>query len=184
MIGSLPTTLTINDREVEIDTNFKTALLCMEVYNDPDLEMAQKAMLVLDFVIGLDKLRPEEYEEAITKVNWYLDGGLDYKNVHDNRKLMDWIQDEQMIFSAVNKVAGKETRAEKYIHWWTWLGYFTEINEGLFTAVVSIRTKKGKKKLTKEEEEFYKKNKEIVDIKPRYSEEELAEMERLNKMLG
>ena len=63
MIGSLPKTLTINDREVKIDTNFKTALLCMEVYNDPDLSNAEKAYLVLDFIVGLNNIDENEYEE-------------------------------------------------------------------------------------------------------------------------
>lgn len=184
MIGSLPKTLTINDREVKIDTNFKTALLCMEVYNDPDLSNVEKAYLVLDFIVGLNNIDENEYEEALNKVNWFLDGGLNYENVSGKKKIMDWIQDEQFIFSAVNKVAGKETREESYIHWWTWLGYFTEINEGLFTTIVSIRSKKARQeKLTKAEQEFYKKNKSIVDINERLSAEEQAEIDRWNEIL-
>lgn len=185
MIGSLPKTLTINDRELKIDSNFKTALLCMEVYNDPDLSDVEKRYLVLDFIIGIDNLEEGDLKEALEKVNWFLDGGLNYENVKGNKKIMDWIQDEQLIFSAVNKVAGKETREDSYIHWWTWLGYFTEINEGLFTTIVSIRSKKAKgEKLTKAEQDFYKKNKSLVDIKKRLSAEEQAEIDRWNEILG
>ena len=64
MIGSLPKTLTINDRELKIDSNFKTALLCMEVYNDPDLSDVEKRYLVLDFIIGIDNLEEGDLKEA------------------------------------------------------------------------------------------------------------------------
>ena len=40
------------------------------------------------------------------------------------------------------------------------------------------------KKLEKWEQEFYRKNKDRVDLKQRYSAEELAEQERLKKLLG
>lgn len=183
MIGLLPKTLTINNKEYPIDSNFKTALLCFEVFNDPDLDIVTKGLLTIDFIIGLDKLASEDYEEASKQVAWFLDGGKNYK-LGESKKVMDWEQDEQMIFSAVNKVAGKETREDKYIHWWTWLGYFSEIGEGLFSTVVNIRQKRNKgEKLTKEEQEFINKNRDIVDLKQKYSLEEQEEINRLNEML-
>lgn len=90
-----------------------------------------------------------------------------------------------MIFSAVNKVAGQETRALDYMHWWTFLGYFSEIGEGMLSQVLSIRAKKAKgKKLEKWEKEFYNERREIIDIRQSYSAEEQAEIDRLNKLLG
>lgn len=185
MIGLLPTTLTINNRELAIDTNFKTILLCMEILNDPDLKNNEKNYLVIDFIIGVDKLDPKDYEEAMKQITWFIDGGKDYKNNRNEKKIMDWEQDEQLIFSAINKVANKETRECKYIHWWTWLGYFTEVGEGLFSTVVNIRQKKSRgKKLSKEEQEFYTRNKDLIDIRNKYTQEEKEEIERLNKALG
>ena len=99
-------------------------------------------------------------------------------------KLYDWEQDESFIFSAINKVIGKEIRNEEYCHWWTFLGYFNEISESTFNTLVCLRNKKTKGiKLTKEEQEFYRKNKEIVDLKihPTTPEEvaQISELERL-----
>ena len=184
MLGSLPKTLTISDREIPIDSNYRTALLCMEACNDPDLSDAEKKYLLMDLIIGIDKLKTEEYEEALQKIVWFLDCGKEFDGHHE-KKAMDWQQDEQMIFAAVNKVAGKETREEKYIHWWTWMGYFSEIGEGLFSTVVSIRVKKNRgEKLTDAEKEFYRKNRKLVDIQKKYSQEEQKEMDELNRMLG
>ena len=59
------------------------------------------------------------------------------------------------------------------------------IGEGLFADVVNIRQKKLKhKKLEKHEAEFYRKNREMVDLKTRYTKEELKEKEELKRLLG
>ena len=85
---------------------------------------------------------------------------------------------------AVNKVAGKELRAEKYMHWWTFLGYFMEVEDGLFSQVLSIRQKKARhKKLEKWEKEFEKENLDLVKLPAVQSEEQKREIASLEKWL-
>ena len=89
-----------------------------------------------------------------------------------------------MIFSAINKVAGCEVRSLDYLNWETFLGYFNEIGEGLFSQVINIRQKLNKgKKLDKVDKEFYKKNKEIIDLKPVLSEEEQRDKEEYEELI-
>ena len=98
---------------------------------------------------------------------------------------MDWEQDESLVFPAVNKVAGQEVRNTEYMHWWTFMGYFMEIDDGTFSTVVGIRQKKVKgKKLEKWEQEFYRNNRKLCDLRKRYTEEEQAEIDYWNKLLG
>ena len=98
--------------------------------------------------------------------------------------LMDWEQDAALIIPAVNRVAGHEVRAEKYIHWWTFLGYYMEIGESAFSQVVSIRQKKAKgKPLEKWEQEYYRENKRLIDLRTKYTHEECEERDRLNALL-
>ncbi len=100
-------------------------------------------------------------------------------------KLLDWEQDAQIIAADVNKVAGMEIRAVPYLHWWTFMAYFNAIGEGQLSTIVAIRDKLRRgKPLEKWEKEYYRKNKDRVDLKTRYSAEELAEQERLKKILG
>jgi transcription initiation factor TFIIIB Brf1 subunit/transcription initiation factor TFIIB len=71
------------------------------------------------------------------------------------------------------------------MHWWTFLGYFNEIGEGLLSTVISIRQKKNKgKNLEKYEQEFYRANKSLIDIKARLTPEEQAEKEYFEKILN
>lgn len=182
MIGRLPTTLCIEDREYKIRTDYRIALTIFEAFNDIELKDNEKAMVMLNL---LYEIVPDNIEEALKKASWFLDGGKQYEEFNKTKKVMDWEQDESIIFSAVNKVAGYETREKEYIHWWTFLGYFSEIGEGLFSTVINIRQKKNKgKKLEKYEQEFYKNNKQLIDLKEKYSTEEQAEIDRLNQLLN
>lgn len=181
MIGSLPGSLEINGKEYVIRTDFRVVLLIFQAMNDPELSEQEKATVILQSLYKEEL--PEDLQEALNKAVWFMDGGRTFKG--SEKRVMDWEQDEQMIFSAVNKVAGYETRAKEYIHWWTFLGFFNEIGEGLFSTVVNIRNKRNKgKKLDKTEEEFYKRNREVVNLKKRLSKEEQRELCEVNRLLG
>lgn len=99
-------------------------------------------------------------------------------------KLLDWEQDAAMIVADVNKAAGQEIRALPFLHWWTFMAYFHAIGEGQLSTVVAIRDKLRRgKKLESWEKDFYRENKNRVDLKKRYSRDELEEQERLKQML-
>lgn len=98
---------------------------------------------------------------------------------------MDWEQDEAILFPALNKTAGFEIRTAEYLHWWTFLGYYMEISEGVFSSVLHIRMKKAKrKKLDKWEREYWTANKDICELTAKLSEAEQQKKDRLNAMLN
>ena len=182
MIGRLPTTLVIDNMEYKIRTDYRIVLTIFEAFNDVELTDKDKMYVMLEL---LYEEIPTNLEEALKQATWFLDGGKQYEEFNKTKKVMDWEQDESIIFSAINKVAGCETREKEYIHWWTFLGYFSEIGEGLFSTVVNIRQKKNKgKKLEKYEQEFYRNNKQLIDLKEKYTAEEKAEIDRLNELLN
>ena len=114
-----------------------------------------------------------DVEEAIMKMFEFCNGGRpDTTNKPEQKKLMDWDADAAIIMSAINNVAGKEVRAEEYVHWWTFLGWYMAIGECTFSTVVSIREKirKGKKK-EKWEQEFIFNNPEYFSVDLRSREE-------------
>ena len=190
MIGGLPKELNVNGTDRAIRSDFRVALLIFQAYNDPELSDQEKAQAMMECLYeDYEGLSQEYYQEAHNQAIWFLDGGGIEEEKETNhqkaRKVMDWEQDERIIFSAVNKVAGHETRAVEYMHWWTFLGYFNEIGEGLLSTVINIRQKKNKgKKLEKYEQEFYRENKSLIDIKVKLTAEEQAEKEYYEKLLG
>ena len=185
MIGLLPKSLEINGVDYRINTDFRNALNYFVAYNDADLSDEQKTMILLQCVYrDFEKIPPEYIEDAIKQACWYIDGGKDYED-SNNPKVIDWEQDEQLIFAEVNKVANKEVRELPYMHWWTFLGYMSTIGEGLLSSILHIRAKKAKgQKLDKGEQDFYNQNQSMIKIKTKISAEEQAEIDRLKALLG
>ena len=101
----------------------------------------------------------ETVKELAEGMMTFFNCGQDDDNNTPTPKLIDWDKDAQMIMSAINKVAGKEVRAEEYTHWWTFVGYYMAIGESTLSTVVSIRNKilKGEK-LEKWEQKFRQEN--------------------------
>ena len=184
MIGLLPKTLNVNGTDRAIRSDYRVALLIFEAYADPEMLDDEKTETMLDCLYeDFDSFTRDDIREAVDKAVWFLDGGKEYEEINDTRRVLDWEQDEKIIFSAVNKVAGFETRAVDYMHWWTFFAYFNEIGEGLLSTVINIRNKRNKgKKLEKHEQEFYQNNKNLVELKVRYTAEEQADIDTFNRI--
>lgn len=197
MIGALPETLTVSGTEHPIRTDYRNVLQVFEAFQDPELMQEEKWIVAIyllfeDFSCDDDVLQAAQdgfdIGEAVKQISWFISAGQPEKEVLE-LPTYNWKQDEQMIFSAVNKVAGKETRELEYLHWWTFLGYFNEMGEGTFSFIVGIRHKLNKgKKLEKHEKEFLAHNKELVQLKkPKTKEEQEQEDEYkalLDEVLG
>ena len=184
MIGALPEALIIDGVDYQIRTDCRNVLQLFEVFQDPNLTpedmwivaayLMFKCFTCIDDVV-IAARDGFNMEEAIKQIQWFISAGSPEKKVLE-KPTYSWKQDEQMIFSAVNRVAGKETRELRYLHWWTFLGYFNEIGECSFSYVVGIRHKLNQhKKLEKHEKEFVARNKELVKMRPPKTEAELEE---------
>jgi hypothetical protein len=166
-----PTSLNIGGVDYEIRTDFRAVLDLLTALEDPDLKdedsqitayMQSRVILEIMFP-DCDNIPQQHIQEAIDKVTEFIDMGIGDDS--KKPKTMDWKQDAPIIIPAINKVLNREIRAEKYMHWWTFLGAYMEIGEGLFSNVIHIRQKKAKgKKLEKWEQEFYKENKSLIDF--------------------
>lgn len=184
MIGVLPESLSVSGEDYSIRTDYRNVLQTFEAFQDPDLEPAEKWIVAIylifeDFSCADDVIHAAQdgfdLEEVQEQILWFISAGQPEKEIVE-LPVYDWKQDEQMIFSAINKVAGTETRFLDYLHWWTFLGYFNEIGEGTFSYIVGIRDKLNKhKKLEKHEREFVMKNKKLIKLVKPKTEAELAE---------
>lgn len=185
MIGSLPRMLEVGGVCYPIRSDFRVALNIFEALSDEALSDEDKALVLLKSLYFTFSAIPKEHlQEAAEKAVWFLDGGDIPKVTSDGLKTFDWKQDESLVFPAVNKVAGYETRSCKYLHWWTFIGLFNEIDEGLFATVMSIRQKRMKgKKLDDWEKDFYKTHKNMINLYTEKEKEELAETEAALKEL-
>ena len=181
----LPTSLTIGGVGYAIKTDYRDVLTALSLFQNPDLEEDEKwlACLMSLFEDGFS-IPPAQWPEAQKAVSEFVDVGITSDSKSPSS--MDWEQDAPIIIPAVNSVAGVDVRSVKYIHWWTFLGYYMEINDkSLFSYVLHIRQKlMRKEKLEKEEKRFKRENKHLIELKPRLSKAEQEYKEKMEKIFG
>lgn len=183
MIYDLPKTVAFGGREWEINTDFRDVLTVLIAFEDPDLTDAERAYVCLyNLFNDFEEIPKEQMQDALDAALRFIDRG---EESDGGPRTMDWEQDAGIIFPAVNAVAGFEVRATEYLHWWTFCGYFMELKESTAATVFALRQKRAKgKKLEKWEQEFWRENKKLCQLRRKLTEEEKAEDERLRKLLG
>lgn len=184
MIGELPKKLSVNNCEYAIRSDFRDVLKIVCAFSDPELKDEEKIYVCLLILFEeFENMSQSDYGAALSAALDFIDHGM--KDSVKSPRTMDWEQDENIMFPAVNKVAGFETRTCDYLHWWTFIGYYMEISDGVFSHVLNMRMKKAKhKKLDKWEQEYWNANKSICVLQPKLTAEEQAAKDRLNAMLG
>lgn len=181
----IPTTITVGSTEYRIRNkgDYRMVLDCFSALQDASLNSNERLFCSLiifyeDINCIADINKFEDLEEAATKMFDFFNCGRSQSVCKKmNHKLIDWEQDSQIICSAINKVANKEVRAEPYIHWWTFMGYYSAVGESLLSTIVSIRDKivRGKK-LEKYERTFRQENPEYFVWNTNNIDEEAEEL--------
>lgn len=175
MTYDLPKSLMVCGREYEVRSDFRAVLGIMEILNDVELTEQERCYLVLlFFYIDFENMPVDSYQEAVRECFWFINGGK-YEDASKKKqpRLMDWEQDFPYIIAPINRVIGHEIRGDAYLHWWTFLAAYMEIGECTFSQIVHVRDMKSRgKQLDKTEQEWYRRNRELVDLKTRYTSAE------------
>ena len=185
-----PTSLNIGGIDYAIRTDYRAVLDLFAALNDPECfgETEEETNLIHANIIlrimfpDCDNIPAEHIQEALDKVAEFIDMGIEEDR--KKPKTMDWEQDAPILIPAINKVLNCEIRAEKHIHWWTFMGAYMEIGESLFSNIIHIRQKKQKgKKLENWEQDFYNENKSLIDFKQK-DQRSNEEKEKLRDYFG
>lgn len=180
----LPSSLQAGGLEWKIRTDFRAVLDILKYFSDPEYkeECGEICLDILyeDFANMPSHLWQEAFEKAID----FIDMGI-----KDDKKrqlhTMDWEQDAPVIIPAINGILKTEVRSVQMLHWWTFLGAYMEIREGLFPQIVNIRLKMAKgERLDKWERDFYRENKGLVDLQEKKEKRSDEEIKALRAYLG
>lgn len=178
---TLPQSAVIGGIKYKINSDFRDVLEIIKYLTDVRKSEYSRWMIAL--ALFYEEEIPAEHQEEAAK---FLSDFISYGVPEDKTgpKLVDWDQDASLIVADVNKVAGKEIRAEEYLHWWIFLSYFYGVGEGQLSTVVGIRSKRAKgKKLDKWEQEYYRDNRKKVDFQAPDTPEKAEIKEYFNKWL-
>lgn len=184
----LPTDLTVGGQSWAIHGDFRDVLDVIGWLDGAEGEnllpeerwYVALALFYRDFPQMPEACRPE----AAQKLAEFLAGGRTDSGPAGPR-LLDWQQDAPMIVAGVNRAAGCEVRALPFLHWWSFLAWFSAIGEGPLATVVAIRDKLRRgKKLEAWEMSYYRAHRAEIDLRPARNEAEQAEHDRLLALLA
>lgn len=177
--SGLPTELVVGGKEYAIRSDYRAALDIFLALNDSELDQYNRMMETLE-ILYMDEIPQTDIVEAIQQAFWFLRGGEDEKK-DKGPQLVAWSQDFNYIAAPVSKIVGQDIRGMGYLHWWTFLSAYMGIGDCLFAEIVRIRDKKARgKPLDKADRDFYRRNREIIDIKKPLSD---AEQEILSEWM-
>lgn len=185
MLNLLPEILEIGGKSYAIRTDYRVILNIFQAFRDEELTSEEKCYVCLKCLyVDFEKIPQTFMQEAVNKAYWFVGGG-DIPKADVQFQTMDWEKDESIIFPAISKVAGYEVRSVPYLHWWVVVGLFNEIDEGLFSQVISIRSKLARgKNLEKYEREFYRIHRSLIDLNRLSDEKEREDEELIRQITG
>lgn len=185
LIEQLPTTVTVNEEQLVIDTDFRTCLKVILAFEDPELTTAEKYEILIE---NLYETRPpvEYIEQALEAAIDFLDGPNLPSSENPGKRLYSFEKDAVMIFSAFNQTHRVDLTNVQNMHWWKFLALFMDLGtDTSFCSLVSLRSRLKNGTATKEEKKYAAKMSSIInleDIDTRTLEEREREREFMEKL--
>lgn len=169
---SLPTTITVGGVDYAIRSDYRAILDIISAMNDPELDNAERALVLLQiFYVDCKEIPRADWQSAVNEALKFIGCGKEQNT--DGARLVDWEQDFQYIIAPINVIAGKDVRGLDYLHWWSFVGYYGEISDkSTFSQIVRIRDAMRRGKMDKTDREWYNRNRDLVDLRTAYTSAE------------
>ena len=183
LIDLVPKTITIDNKEYEINSDFRTSILFELLMQDKSIKDNDKIYLALELYYPNI---PDDINSAIEKMLWFYRCGKDLitskrkgKGKSDI-KIYSFEYDDDYIYAAFMDQYGIDLQDIKYLHWWKFKAMFKSLKED--TEIVKImryRSMDLSKIKDKNEKAYYKKMQELYKIPISKDEQEkLKEIEK------
>lgn len=166
--NNLPTQIDINGAECEINTDFRTVLTFLAMWEDEEIPTQYKYALMAD-MFGVNS--PSEVWK------WLNEG--ESADVEHTAKIIDFQEDEKYIYSAFMQDHGIDLYEIPYLHWYK----FKYLLEGLsdntkLKQIMSIRATDTSQIKDSNEKERMRKLQNMYKLRDKEAERLLAEMEK------
>lgn len=154
-----------------IDSDFQTGIQISQCLADDELTEYEQFQTAVELLFPYEGKRPAP-EEAAKALKWFLSEYYHDNNTGDESsvRIMDFDIDQWRIYAAFLAQYQIDLNTAN-MHWFTFMGLLTNLNECSLTNVMNIRQKKITPKMSDEEKAHYKKLKQTFEIKSSKREE-------------
>lgn len=187
LVDLLPTSVNIDNKECDINSDFRTSILFELLMQDSSVGKEEKIFIALELYYPVI---PNDVKEAIEKMLWFYRCGKDVITTKGNSKgssksitqIYSFEYDDDYIYSAFLDQYGIDLQDVDDLHWWKFKAMFKSLREGNeIVKIMGYRSMDLSKIKDKEQKGHYKKMKELFKIP--LSKDEQEKLEEIEKAL-
>lgn len=176
-----PTKIRVGDEICEVDADFRNCIKIVMAFEDEELAPSDKYEILIR---RLYKKIPQDLEIAAKRGIQFLDCGEETDETQRSAKrVYSFQKDGKYIYSAVRQTHNIDLETVEFLHWWKFVFLFSDVAGGsTFANIVSLRDKRNRGKLSKEERAIFNRSRDVLDLNyiNEPTEEERDFMRRLN----
>lgn len=160
LLNKYPNSINIDNKDYEINSDFRTCLKIIICFEDKELTNYEKFIISLKLFY---KEIPENTEEAYKEMIKFLDVNEEEEK-QDSKRVYSFTKDSLYIANAIRKTHNIDIETSE-MHWWKFISLFMELDKDcFFNHLIYLRKQKQKGKLTEAEKEMYYSLGDVVKI--------------------
>jgi hypothetical protein len=168
LVDLLPITVEIDNKEYEINSDFRTSILFELLMQDDSIGEEDKILMALQLYYPVI---PVDINLAIEKILWFYRCGKDIKKSKAKGKSKSVTQiysfeyDDDYIYAAFMDQYNIDLQDIEYLHWWKFKAMFNSLKEDIkIVKIMEYRSIDLSKIKDKEQKAYYKKMKNLYEI--------------------
>ena len=195
LVDLLPIAVEIDNKNYEINSDFRTSILFELLMQDNSIGKEDKIITALELYYPVI---PENINEAIEQILWFYRCGKEITSSKGNGKgkrvtqIYSFEHDDDYIYAAFMDQYNIDLQDIEYLHWWKFKAMFNSLKEDIkIVKIMEYRSMDLSKIKDKEQKAYYKRMKDLYEIpiskdedrKLKEIEEALLNGKDINKIL-
>ena len=168
LVDLVPTTVNIDNKEYEINSDFRTSILFELLMQDGTIEEDDKILMALQLYYSDI---PENIKKAIEQMLWFYRCGKDVSSSKGNGKskgvtqIYSFEYDDDYIYSAFLDQYNIDLQDIEYLHWWKFKAMFKALkDDNMIVKIMGYRSMDLSKVKDKEQKAYYRRMQKLYEI--------------------
>ncbi|MDU2670403.1 MAG: bacteriophage Gp15 family protein [Clostridium sp.] len=187
LVDLVPTIVNIDNKEYEINSDFRTSILFELLMQDGTIGEDDKIFMALQLYYPDI---PENIKKAIEQMLWFYRCGKDVSSSKGNGKskgvtqIYSFEYDDDYIYSAFLDQYNIDLQDIEYLHWWKFKALFKALkDDNMIVKIMGYRSMDLSKVKDKEQKSYYKKMKDLYKLPDNISNSEKEKLKEIEKAL-
>lgn len=186
LLDQLPTTVTIDNKEYRINTNFRISILFELLIQDVDLNEEEKLIRALELYYPII---PRNLNEAVEKILWFYSCNKEIKQskgtgITKNTQIYSFKYDDDYIYAAFLAQYGLDLQCTEHLHWWKFKAMFKALKgDDEIVKIMGYRAINLSKIKDKEQKAYYKNMKELYKLPSNVSKDTMKKINDIEEAL-